>query len=63
MLCVRPGVFDVLARLFLTRSELMRDDFPTFDRPRKDTSGRMSAGHCKLVNELFINSADTIFMD
>src|ERR1700757_2529047 len=40
---VRPGVELVLASLEPT-SELMTLDFPTFERPRKATSGNPGAG-------------------
>ena len=39
MLCVRPGVFEVRARPLRCRSELMSEDFPTFERPRNAISG------------------------
>ena len=44
MLRVRPGVLLVRASLVPT-SALMTLDFPTFDRPRKATSGRDGAGN------------------
>ena len=42
--CVRPGVFDVLARLLRLVSALSNDDFPTFDRPAKATSLTVGSG-------------------
>ena len=43
MLWVRPGVFEVRASPLRRRSELIRDDLPTLDRPRKEISGLTSA--------------------
>src|ERR1700683_3226719 len=43
MLRVRPGVELVFAS-FAPSSELITLDFPTFDRPRKATSGNAGAG-------------------
>jgi hypothetical protein len=40
---VRPGVELVLA-IFAPSSELITLDFPTFDRPRNATSGKLGAG-------------------
>jgi hypothetical protein len=40
---VRPGVELVLATL-APSSELITLDFPTFDRPRNATSGKLGAG-------------------
>ena len=36
--CVRPGVFEVRARVLRPVSALTRLDLPTFDRPAKATS-------------------------
>ncbi len=62
MLCVRPGVFDVLAKPFLINSELMSDDLPTFERPRKAISGRLSSTQCRFSKALFTKSAEIIFI-
>ena len=61
MLCVRPGVFDVLAKLFLCNKELISDDFPTLERPKNAISRLPSVGHCPARNALFTNSAEVIF--
>src|ERR1700712_3671978 len=44
--CVRPGVFDVRARLLRLVSALSSDDLPTFDRPANATSGTSAPGRC-----------------
>jgi hypothetical protein len=44
MLRVRPGVELVLAS-FAPNRELITLDFPTFDRPRKATSGSVGGGN------------------
>jgi hypothetical protein len=61
MLCVRPGVLEVRARPLRLRSELISEDFPTFERPKNAISGRRSATQCELSKALLINSADLIF--
>jgi hypothetical protein len=45
MLRVRPGVLLVRAS-FAPTSALIKLDFPTFDRPRKATSGTVGGGKC-----------------
>jgi hypothetical protein len=45
MLRVRPGVLLVRAS-FAPKSELIRLDLPTLDRPRKAISGTPGAGKC-----------------
>src|SRR5438445_5113405 len=62
MLCVRPGVFEVRASPFLSSSEFISEDFPTFDRPRNATSGNPSVVQCCLSYALLTNSAVKIFM-
>src|SRR5215213_1418127 len=62
MLCVLPGVLEVRANPFLCKSELMSEDLPTFERPRKEISGLPSVVQCSLANELLINSDDKIFI-
>lgn len=61
MLCVRPGVLDVRARPLRKSREFIREDLPTFDLPRKATSGRPSEIQCDGSNALFTNSAEVIF--
>jgi len=61
MLCVRPGVFDVRASPFLSSSEFISEDFPTFDRPRNATSGNPSVVQWLRSKALFTNSAEVIF--
>src|SRR5271168_626900 len=58
MLRVRPGVELVFAS-FAPTSELITLDFPTFDRPRKATSGNAGAGKCIASVAASINRART----
>ena len=44
MSCVRPGVFEVLAKLFLIVNALSAVDFPAFERPAKAISIPVSSG-------------------
>ena len=62
MLCVLPGVFEVRAKPLRCKSELMSEDLPTFERPRKAISGLPSVVQCSLANALLINSDDKIFI-
>jgi hypothetical protein len=55
---VFQGMFDVFARLFLWVSVLIRDDFPTFDLPKKAISGYSGGGHCCKVEAEVMNWAD-----
>jgi len=43
---VFPGVADTFARPFRYMSLFSNDDFPTFERPEKATSGRVEEGSC-----------------
>lgn len=62
MVCVLPGVDDVLARLFRFVSIFIKDDLPTFDRPMKANSGLSGAGHLATSVLLIRNSADVMSM-
>src|SRR2546428_11954629 len=55
--CVRPGVDDVRARPRTPSRELMKLDFPTFERPRKAISGLPSRGQSVGLNALLTNVA------
>src|SRR4029077_2919247 len=55
---VRPGVGLVLAVLAPSR-ELITLDLPTFDRPRKATSGSVGAGNCPASLADFMKRAKT----
>ena len=44
---VFPGFCEVIARPFFPVSMLMREDFPTLDRPMKAYSGRRLSGHLR----------------
>ena len=59
MLRVRPGVELVRASLVPTRV-LITLDLPTFDRPRKATSGRLGAGKCAASVAATMNRAITL---
>src|ERR1700733_4769087 len=59
MLRVRPGVELVRASLAST-SVLITLDLPTFERPRKATSGRLGAGKCAAAVAAAMNRAITL---
>src|ERR1700675_4853730 len=61
MLRVRPGVELVRASLVST-SVLITLDLPTFDRPRKATSGRLGAGKCAASVADAMNRAITLIL-
>src|SRR2546425_11092066 len=60
--CVRPGVDDVRARPRTPSRELIKLDFPTFERPRKAISGLQSPGQSVSSNALLMNSALVTFI-
>jgi hypothetical protein len=62
MLCVLPGVFDVRAKPFRCKSELISDDLPTFERPRKAISGSLSVVQCSRLNALLTKLTLEIFI-
>lgn len=62
ILCVRPGVFEVLASDLRCSREFSNDDLPTLDRPRKAISGKPSVVHCDRSKALLTNSAETTFI-
>src|SRR5215475_10775843 len=59
--CVRPGVELVRARPFTPSRLLIRLDLPTFERPAKTTSGRLSFGNDSGVRAAATNFALVIF--
>src|SRR5215510_6878291 len=59
--CVRPGVELVRANPFMPNKLLIKLDLPTFERPAKTTSGRMSFGNDSGDWAAAINFALTIF--
>ena len=62
MSSVLPGFEDALAKSFWLHNRLMRDDFPTFDRPINAYSGMFPGGHF-LKSELdMTNSAVLIIV-
>lgn len=62
MLWVLPGVFDVRAKPLRCSKEFIRLDFPTFERPRNEISGKPSVVQWLSLKALLINSAETIFI-
>ena len=61
MVCVFPGVEDIFASAVLSVSILIREDFPTFDRPIKAYSGISAGGQSSGVTLLLINFVVVIF--
>jgi hypothetical protein len=59
--CVRPGVELVRAKPFTPTKLLIRLDLPTFERPAKTTSGRLSFGNDSGYWAAAINFALVIF--
>ena len=57
MVCVFPGLEEVLARFLLLTSILIREDLPTLERPMKAYSGRSGDGHLRQSTTLCINVA------
>ena len=41
-------MLDTLAKLFLFKTALISDDFPTFERPANATSGLVLFGSCEV---------------
>src|SRR6185503_16831752 len=60
--CVRPGVEEVRARPRTESRELIKLDFPTFERPMNAISGNSPIGQSAAWKLLFRNSALVIFM-
>src|SRR5690606_12344227 len=54
---VLPGFCEVFAKPFLLVNALMREDFPTFERPIKAYSGKFGAGNLSTSVLLTTNSA------
>ncbi len=52
MHCVFPGVDEVWANLLLSHKQLMRDDFPTFERPINANSGSSVPGLLEILSLL-----------
>lgn len=59
---VFPGRPDVLAKPFLWVSILIKEDFPTLERPIKAYSGNWSFGQFVTLELLITKSADFIFI-
>src|SRR5438270_9955257 len=61
MLRVRPGV-ELVRAILSPISVLITLDLPTFDRPRKATSGKLGAGKCAASVAAAINRAITLML-
>ncbi len=59
---VRPGVELVLTNRLRPMRVLIREDFPTLDRPAKAISGKIAGGYWDGLAALFTNSADFTIM-
>lgn len=57
------GILEHFAKFFLWVNILIRDDFHTFERPKKANSGKSKFGHRLIFGTLFTNSADVIFIN
>ena len=62
MVCVLPGVTEVLASFFELVSMLIKDDLPTLDLPMKANSGLSGGGHLLTSEKLLIKFAEVIFI-
>ena len=58
---VLPGVFEVLAIFLLLANALIKDDLPTFERPKSGNSGYIKSGHCDNFSALIIKFACNCF--
>ena len=52
---VLPGVELVFATFFLLNRELIKEDFPTLERPHNITSGSLILGSCSISKTDFTN--------
>jgi hypothetical protein len=59
---VRPGVRLVFTSRFRFRIVLIKEDFPTLDRPAKAISGNIAGGYCEGLAALVTNSADLMII-
>jgi len=60
MVCVFPGFPEVLAMPFCWANILIKDDFPTLERPIKAYSGKWASGHLRQSATEVKNSIDLI---
>lgn len=60
MSCVFPGLDEVFAKCLVLQSVLIKDDFPTLDRPIKAYSGKLTLGHFATFVLLITNLAERI---
>lgn len=59
---VLPGVEEMCAKDLLPESVFIREDLPTFERPIKANSGRVSFGLSAIEVQLATNFAWVIFI-
>jgi len=62
MVCVLPGLADILASLFLLHSVLISVDLPTFDLPMNAYSGLLAGGQSFTDVLLLINDAERMII-
>jgi hypothetical protein len=60
MVCVLPGLTEILAKFFRLVSRFMSEDLPTLDRPIKANSGLLGEGQYSTEVLLTKNSANLI---
>ncbi len=54
--CVRPGVFEVRARVLVPVRALISEDLPTFERPANATSSRSAGGRSAMRTQPLRNT-------
>ncbi len=59
---VRPGVVLVFTNRLRSMRVLIREDFPTLDRPANAISGKIAGGYWDGLTALFTNTADFTIM-
>lgn len=60
---VRPGVELVFTRCLRFRRALIREDFPTLERPANAISGKTAEGYWDGMDALVTNSADLTIIE
>src|ERR1700730_4575637 len=62
MVCVLPGLLDTRAAFFRFNKRLIKEDFPTLERPTNASSGNGSTGYCSGLTALIIKSTVLIII-
>lgn len=57
------GIFELLARSLTFTNILIKEDFPTLERPKNANSGIFKFGHWFISTTLLRNSAEVIFIN